>query len=94
MVTKTNEQALEEGFILDVLVNYTICKSYYEILKSTEDNPLSDTKMAQKRLKALVERDKRTIATKAEIMIEHFVENLFNQKKLKEKAKGMVSLRI
>lgn len=84
------KQAIEEGFILDVLANYTTYKSYYEIQKSIEDNPLFDTKKAQKRLRTYVERDKRTIATKAEIMMEHFISKVFNTKKLKGKAKGMV----
>lgn len=84
------KQAIEEGFILDVLANYTTYKSYYEIEKSIEDNPLFDTKKAQKRLRAYVERDKRTIATKAEIMMEHFISKVYNTKKLKGKAKAMV----
>lgn len=84
------KQAIEEGFILDVLANYTTYKSYYEIEKSIEDNPLFDTAKAQKKLRAYVERDKQTIATKAEIMFEHFVSNIVNKKKLKGKAKAMV----
>ena len=84
------KQAIEEGFILDVLANYTTYKSYYEIEKSIEENPLFDTKKAQKKLRAYVERDKRTIATKAEIMMEHFISKVYNTKKLKGKAKGMV----
>jgi type I restriction enzyme R subunit len=84
------KQAIEEGFILDVLTNYTTYKSYYEIEKSIEDNPLFDTKKAQKKLRAYVERDKRTIATKAEIMLEHFMNKVYKTKKLKGKAKGMV----
>jgi type I restriction enzyme, R subunit len=84
------KQAIEEGFILDVLANYTTYKSYYEIEKSIEDNPLFDTAKAQKKLRAFVERDKQTIATKAEIMFDHFVSNIVNKKKLKGKAKAMV----
>ena len=84
------KQAIEEGFILDVLANYTTYKSYYEIEKSIEDNPLFDTAKAQKKLRAYVERDKKTIATKAEIMLDHFVSNIINKKKLKGKAKAMV----
>jgi len=84
------KQAIEEGFILDVLANYTTYKSYYEIEKSIQDNPLFDTAKAQKKLRAFVERDKRTIATKAEIMMEHFISKAYNTKKLKGKAKGMV----
>ncbi|MGO4771113.1 type I restriction endonuclease subunit R [Flavobacterium sp. W22_SRS_FK3] len=84
------KQAIEEGFILDVLANYTTYKSYYEIEKSIEDNPLFDTTKAQKKLRAYVERDKQTIATKAEIMFDHFISNIVNKKKLKGKAKAMV----
>ncbi len=84
------KQAIEEGFILDVLANYTTYKSYYEIEKSIQDNPLFDTKKAQKKLRAYVERDKRTIATKAEIIMEHFISKVYNTKKLKGKAKAMV----
>jgi len=84
------KQAIEEGFILDVLANYTTYKSYYEIEKSIVDNPLFDTVKAQKKLRAYVERDKQTIATKADIMLEHFIDHVVNRKKLKGKAKGMV----
>lgn len=84
------KQAIEEGFILDVLANYTTYKSYYEIEKSIHENPLFDTKKAQKKLRAYVEQDKRTIATKAEIMLEHFISKVYNTKKLKGKAKAMV----
>ncbi|MEP7269264.1 MAG: DEAD/DEAH box helicase family protein [Saprospiraceae bacterium] len=85
------KQAIEEGFILDVLANYTTYKSYYEIEKSIEDNPLFDTIKAQKKLKAYVERDRQTIATKAEIMLDHFISKIVNEKKLKGKAKAIVA---
>ena len=85
------KQAIEEGFILDVLANYTTYKSYYEIEKSIIDNPLFDTVKAQKKLKAFVERDPQTIATKAEIMADHFLSKLVNTKKLKGKAKAIVA---
>ncbi|WNV05946.1 DEAD/DEAH box helicase family protein [Candidatus Methylospira mobilis] len=65
------KQAIEEGFILDVLANYTTYKSYYEIQKSIADNPLFDSAKAQKKLRAYVERHQQTIAVKAEIMLEH-----------------------
>ncbi|MEZ4884524.1 MAG: DEAD/DEAH box helicase family protein [Chitinophagales bacterium] len=84
------KQAIEEGFILDVLANYTTYKSYYEIEKSIEENPLFDTRKAQKKLRAYVEQHKSTIATKAEIISEHFIGKVFRTKKLKGKAKGMV----
>jgi len=84
------KQAIEEGFILDVLANYTTYKSYYEIEKSVQNNPLFDTQKAQKKLKAFVESHSDSIGTKAEIMVDHFVSQLVNTKKLKGKAKAMV----
>ncbi|MCR8724112.1 type I restriction endonuclease subunit R [Frigidibacter sp. ROC022] len=84
------KQAIEEGFILDVLANYTTYKSYYEIQKSIADNPLFDTKKAQKKLRAHVERSQQTINTKAEIMLDHFIEQVVTPKKLRGKAKGMI----
>ena len=85
------KQAIEEGFILDVLANYTTYKSYYEIEKSIEDNPLFDTNKAQKKLRAFVEQHKQTIAIKADIILDHFISKLVNTKKLKGKAKAMVA---
>lgn len=85
------KQAIQEGFILDVLANYTTYRSYYEISKSIEDNPLFDTKKAQKKLRSFVEKNPSTIATKVEIMLDHFVEKVVKTKKLKGKAKGMVA---
>lgn len=85
------KQAIEEGFILDVLSNYTTYKSYYEIEKSIQENPYFDTIKAQKKLRTFVEQDKQTIATKADIMLEHFVSKLVNTKKLKGKAKAIVA---
>lgn len=84
------KQAIEEGFILDVLANYTTLKSYYEIEKSTEDNPLFDSAKAQKKLRAYVEQHQQTINTKAEIVLDHFIPKIVNQKKLKGKAKAMM----
>lgn len=84
------KQAIEEGFILDVLANYTTYRSYYELEKSIEENPLFDTTKAQKKLKAYVEKHKQTIGTKAEIMLDHFTSSVVNTKKLKSKAKAMV----
>ena len=84
------KQAIEEGFILDVLANYTTLRSYYEIEKSIEDNPLFDSIKAQKKLRAYVEQEQKTINTKAEIILDHFIPNIVNKKKLKGKAKAMV----
>lgn len=84
------KQAIEEGFILDVLANYTTYKGYYEIQKSIEDNPLFDTAKAQKKLRAYVERSQQTIDIKAEVMVDDFCTNVVNAKKLHGKGKGMI----
>jgi type I restriction enzyme, R subunit len=84
------KQAIEEGFILNVLANYTTYKSYYEIQKSILENPAFDTKKAQKKLRAYVERSQQTIDTKAEIILDHFIPNVVNAKKLRGHARGMI----
>lgn len=87
------KQAIEEKFILDVLEKYTTYKSYYEVQKSVEENPLFATAKAQKKLKAFVEASPRTIEVKARIMVDHFMSNVWQAKKLKGKAKAMVVTR-
>lgn len=87
------KQAIEEKFILDVLEKYTTYKSYYEVQKSVEENPLFDTAKAQKKLKAFVEASPRTIEVKAKIMVDHFMSNVWQAKKLRGKAKAMVVTR-
>jgi len=87
------KQAIEEGFILDILANYTTYKSYYQIEKSIRENPLFDSTKAQKKLRAYVEGHKETIGVKADIMLSHFMEQVAAPKKLKGKAKAMVVTR-
>lgn len=84
------KQAIDEGFILDVLTNYTTYKSYYELIKSTEENPEYETQRAQKLLKKAVEREPKTIRAKAEQMLAHFDANVYRSHKLMGKAKAMV----
>lgn len=75
------KQAIEEEFILDVLLNYTTYNSFYKLIKSVEENPEFDTKQAQKKLRAYVEGHEFAIAEKAKIMIDHFhrdVKHLIN----------------
>lgn len=84
------KQAIEEEFILDVLANYTTYRSYYELEKSIEDNPLFESARAQKKLRAFVERNPDTIRVKAEIMLDHFLNQVVRRNKLKGKARGMV----
>lgn len=85
------KQAIEEEFILDVLANYTTYKSYYELEKSIEEDPLFESARAQKKLRAFVERNPQTIRVKAEIMLDHFLNQVVRRNKLKGKAKAMVA---
>jgi type I restriction enzyme R subunit len=87
------KQAIEEGFILDVLANYTTYKSYYEVQKSIEDNPRFESAKAQKKLRAYVEAHKQTIGTKAALMVNHFMDHVVKPKLLKGQARGMVVTR-
>ena len=84
------KQAIEEGFILDVLTNYTTYKSYYELVKSIDENPQYNNKKAQKKLRKKVEKEPKTIAAKADIMLSHFDAKVYRNHKLKGKAKAMV----
>ena len=74
------KQAIEEKFILDVLEKYTTYKSYYEVQKSVEGNPLFDTAKAHKKLKAFVEASPKTIEVKARIMVDHFMSSVWQAK--------------
>jgi type I restriction enzyme R subunit len=68
----TMKQAIQEGFILDVLKNYTPVDSYYRLSKKVEDDPEFDVKKAQKKLRRYVESNEHAIKEKAEIMVDHF----------------------
>ncbi|EPV6929467.1 type I restriction endonuclease subunit R [Campylobacter upsaliensis] len=81
------KQAIEEGFILDVLKGYITYASYYKIV-SKNDNREYDKKKANAKLRAYVTNHIATIEKKATIMIEHFFQNIC--KKIGEKAKAMV----
>src|SRR6266536_5654167 len=64
-------QAIEEGFILDVLSNYTTYKAYWRLLKKIEDDPRYDRQKAEYLLKSFVELHPHAIAEKVRIMVEH-----------------------
>lgn len=66
------KQAIDEGFILDVLRNYTTYRSYYRIRKTVEDDPEFDREQAMKKLHYYVESQPETVAEKAKVMVEHF----------------------
>ena len=85
----TMKQAIEEGFILDVLKYYTPVNSYYKLIKTIEDDPSFDKKRAQKKLRSFVESNSYTIAQKAELMVEHFHEQVIAKGKIGGQARAM-----
>lgn len=84
------KQAIEEGFIMDVLQNYTTFQSYYSLLKKIEDDPEYDKKNAQKKLKHYVESHEHAIKKKAVLIIKHFMENVVAKKRMGGFAKAML----
>lgn len=86
----TMKQAIQEGFILDVLKYYTPISSYYKLMKTVQDDPMFDKKRAQKKLRSFVESDSYTIAQKAEMMVEHFHEQVVSKGKIGGQARAMV----
>ena len=73
------KQAIEEGFILDVLKNYTHYENYYKIYKTIEENPDFDKKKAQKKIRNYVEGQEFPIREKGEVMVNHFLSNTVNK---------------
>ena len=86
----TMKQAIQEGFILDVLQNYTPIDSFYKLMKTVEDDPMFDKKRAQKKLRSFVESDSYTIGKKAAMMVEHFHEQVIAKGKIGGQARAMV----
>ncbi|HEX2955284.1 MAG TPA: DEAD/DEAH box helicase family protein, partial [Chitinispirillaceae bacterium] len=86
----TMKQAIQEGFILDVLKNYTPVSSFYRLAKTVEGDPLFDTKKAQKKLRKYVESNSHAIREKAEIMVDHFHTHIIGQRKIGGQARVMI----
>ena len=86
----TMKQAIEEGFIMDVLEHYRTYSSYYKIVKAIVDDPLFDKKQAQKKLRAFVESRPETIQQKASIIVEHFHTMVIDKGKVGGQARAMV----
>jgi type I restriction enzyme R subunit len=84
------KQAIEEGFILDVLKAYTPVDSYYKLVKKTEDDPEFDIKKAKKKLRRYVESHNHAIRLKAEIMVDHFHEQVLAPGRIGGQARAMV----
>src|SRR5712691_9247701 len=86
----TMKQAIQEGFILDVLRYYTPVHSYYKLVKKVEADPEFDTKRARKKLRRYVESHEHAIRLKAEIMVDHFHEQVIALSKIGGQARAMV----
>ncbi len=86
----TMKQAIQEGFILDVLKHYTPVASYYRLAKTVEGDPEYDVKKARKKLRVYVESHSKAIRDKAEIMVDHFLEQVIGQRKIGGQARAMV----
>jgi type I restriction enzyme R subunit len=84
------KQAVQERFILDVLENYVPVDSYYKLVKKIEDDPEFDTKKAKKKLRRYVESNDHAIRLKAEIMVDHFHEQVLAAGKIGGQARAMV----
>ena len=88
--TYTMKQAIEEGFILDVLSHYTPVESYYRLAKTVEDDPEFDTNKARQKLRRFVEGNEHAIGLKSEIMVDHFLDQVLAQNKIGGDARAMV----
>ena len=86
----TMKQAIQEGFILDVLKYYTPVQSYYRLVKRIEADPEFDVKRAQKKLRRYVESHDHAIRLKAEIMVDHFRKSVLGANKIGGQARAMV----
>jgi type I restriction enzyme, R subunit len=86
----TMKQAIQEGFILDVLKSYTPVDSYYKLVKRIEADPEFDAKRAQKKLRKYVESHNHAIRLKAEIMVDHFHDQVMALNKIGGQARAMI----
>ncbi|MGH8058758.1 MAG: type I restriction enzyme subunit R domain-containing protein, partial [Candidatus Entotheonellia bacterium] len=86
----TMKQAIQEGFILDVLQYYTPVESYYRLMKTVEDDPEFDVRKAQRKLRRYVESHEHAIRQKAEIMVDHFHDQVLAKHKIGGQARAMV----
>ena len=86
----TMKQAIQEGFIIDVLKHYTPVDAYCQLVKTVAGDPVFDTKRAGKKLRRYVEDHEHAIRLKAEIMVDHFHEQVADLRKIGGQARAMV----
>lgn len=84
----TMRQAIDEGFILDVLRNYTTYATYYRLIQASEDDPEVERKKAARALARFMRLHPHNIAQKTEVMVEHF--QAMTRHKIGGRAKAMV----
>ena len=89
--TYTMKQAIEEGFILDVLENYLSYATYFKLIKKIQDDPEYDEKKAKKLLRNFVEKHPVAIMKKTDIMLNHFMSSSI--RKINGRAKAMIVTR-
>src|SRR5574344_1719299 len=82
------KQAIEEGFILDVLQNYITYDTFYHLNKTIENDPKLKTNKAKRQIARFIQLHETNIAQRIEIIIEHFRENVMHE--LNGQAKAMV----
>lgn len=90
VLTYTTKQAIQEGFILDVIKNYTPVDSFYRVAKTVEDDPDFDKIKALKKIRLYVESHDKAIRRKAEIMVDHFVAQVVGKRKIGGQARAMI----
>ena len=86
----TMKQAIKEGFILDVLENYTPVDSYFRLKQKIEDDPEFDVKKAQKKLRRYVESHQHTIREKTIVMVDDFHQQVLGRNKVGGRARAMI----
>ena len=86
----TMKQAIQEGFIVDVLAHYMPVQSYYRLTKTVHGDPRFDTLKTQRKLRRYVESHDHAVRLKAEIMVDHFHEQVHGQRKIGGIARAMV----
>ncbi|MGH8354975.1 MAG: type I restriction endonuclease, partial [Pseudomonas sp.] len=89
-LTYTTKQAIQEGFILDVTKNYTPVDSFYRVAKTVEDDPDFDRVKALKKIRHYVESHDTAISRKAEIMVDHFAQQVAGKRKIGGQARAMI----
>ncbi|WP_321421707.1 type I restriction endonuclease [uncultured Methanobacterium sp.] len=89
--TYTMKQAIDEGFILDVLKHYLTYPTYFKLVKTIEDDPKFEERKAKRLLRNFVEKHPHAILMKTEIMLDHFMNS--TQNKIKGRARAMVVTR-